>query len=113
MPRDFSFEKNITDGKVQAVRRFITDFNTAEIVFENMTNQQQKILKFSRIVSLSVNADPDMNSAGFFSAENLSVQTLFGFDFEKNKDGYVFCIRTDDYEIIIKSPDFVILENLV
>ena len=112
MARDFSFEDKITEGKVQRISQLVLSFDKAEIVFENTVSLRQKVLKFSRIISLSLTAQSDGNTDEFFRETSFSEQTLFGFDYEKSDDGYVFCIRTDDYVIFIKSPDFAVMENL-
>ena len=107
MARDFSFEKNITDGYVQVVREFVVDFDRITILFENAYTEKQKSLYFTKVISLTMEKDEYIFPNDYSS----SYQTLIGFDFEKNENIYTYCIKIDEYEIIIKSIDFVKLEK--
>ena len=107
MARDFSFEKNITDGYVQVVREFVLDFDSITILFENAYTKEQKSLHFTKVISLTMEKDEYI-----FPDDYPSYQTLIGFDFEQIGDIYTYCIKIDEYEIMIKSLDFVELERL-
>ena len=114
MVHDFSFENTITDGIVQIIRSFTLDFDKITILFENCNTKMQKELKFSRVISLTMLAvvlddyDSDMDIMAY--------RTLIGFSYEKaiEKIGtvYTYVLVIDDYEIVIKSLNFVELATL-
>ena len=107
MAQDFSYEHIITDGNVQIIRKFTLNFDKITIVFENEFTGQQKQLNFRRVVSLSMLAD-------FFDdyMDRMAYRTLIGFSFEKIGDIYGYVIKVDDYEIVIKSLDFIELTTI-
>jgi len=110
MAQDSSYEHIITDGKVQIIRKFTLDFNKIDIVLENSATGQQKQLNFKRVLSLSMQAD-------FFDKydsdmDTMAYRTLLGFSFEKVGAIYGYVIKVDDYEILVKSLDFVELTTL-
>jgi len=105
MPQDFSYEHIITEGKMQIIRKFTLDFDKISIVFENSATGQQKQLNFRRVISLSMLADffDDSDNA----IDIMTHRTLIGFSFEKVGVIYDYTIKVDDYEVVIKSLDFV------
>lgn len=95
--RDFEFESRITEGKVYKIDKVVFEFNRIVFLFGNLRDGREKRLVIEDVVDLSVEKD-----AGE-AADIMAYETLIGYDFEKEGDFYIHCLKTDTYEMVIKS----------
>ena len=111
MARDFSFEEKITDGgHLTILRKINIYFNTITMLFENIPTMMMRELRFARVVDFSMKADfPDEYRDDM---DIMAYRTLIGFDYEKENCKYIYCVKIEDYEIIVKSLNFVTLDIL-
>lgn len=95
--RNFEFESRITEGKVYKIDKVVFEFNRIVFWFGNLRDGREKRLVIEDVVDLSVEKD-----AGE-AADIMAYETLIGYDFEKDGDFYIHCLKTDTYEMVIKS----------
>ena len=109
MEWDYSLEDKITDGKVAIIQAFEVGFNKIAITFKNSYTGQEKILNFSRVISLSIEADCGVHYDN--DMDFMAYRTLIGFGFSKSETTHIYVMKIDDYEIEIKSLNPVSLSR--
>ncbi len=110
MEHDFSLEKQITGGVVQNVFEIKTDLHTFQCIFENTVTGERTSLEVIGFDKLSVTLDfaEDIVQGN----EGIVIQSLIGFSYEKNGDVYLYCMKTDDYEISFESKNLPVIRKL-
>lgn len=104
--RNFEFENKITEGKIQKIKEIRFEFNKITIIFQNLSCNSKKQLVIKDITSLSIQPDDEK------TFDVMDYETLIGYDYSKDKELYTHTLRTDTYEIIIRSyqpPELTIL----
>ena len=101
MDWDYSIEGKITEGKVAIIRAFEVSFDKIKIIFENSCTGRKKMLNFSRVISLSIEADFGVDYDD--DMDIMAYRALIGFGFKKTEKAYIYAMKIDDYELVIKS----------
>lgn len=95
--RDYEFENKITEGKIQKIEKIVFEFNKVIINFVNLVNNKRKLLIISEVISVTM--QPDYEE----TVDVMEYETLIGYDYSKEGELYNHCLKTDTYEISIRS----------
>lgn len=110
MKHDYSYEKQIFDNSVQFVESITTDFNTVSVIFQNMNNGNRKKFEVLNFDNFSIILDdPNLMMDSEF---NCVQQTLIGLNCETQDNKYIYCIKTDDYEVVFQSNNTPKIESI-
>lgn len=93
--RDYNFEDQITEGKIQKIENIIFEFHKVSVCFVSLFNGKKKVLTMNDVTSMTMEPGDDE------SADVMAYETLIGYDHFKKGNLYRVCIRTDTYEISI------------
>lgn len=111
-------DDEITDGKVNKIAKFSVEFDKIEVIFEDLVTGAQKRMQFTRVLSLSCiaevwyDAHDAMVNEWDADMDIMAYRTLIGFDYTKEGNTYHYCMKIDDYEIVIKSLHYITLTDI-
>ena len=105
----YSLEEQITEGTVQIIRDFRVIFDRIAITFENIATEQTKILHFSRVIGLSIEALCGVDYEN--DMDIMAYRTLIGLTVDKLEKLYVYEMIIDDYIVHIKCLNPASLDN--
>lgn len=95
--RDYSFENKITEGKIQKIEKIVFEFNKVSVSFVDLYNGKRKLLIIDDVTSVVM--QPDCEE----TPDVMAYETLIGYDFWKEGELYIVCVKTDSYEIAVRS----------
>lgn len=110
MNHNFSLESQITNGKVQYVKEVKTDLNMLQITFCDLNGVATTYLELMGFDKLLFNLDFPYSLLTDYNER--TVQSLIGLSFEKAEDRYVYCVKTDDYEMTFESRNFPVIRQV-
>lgn len=95
--RNYEFEDKISESKIQKIEKIIFEINKVIVIFGDLHSSKRKQLTIGEVMLLSIQPDDEE------STDIMAYETLIGYDYEKKGNVYIHCLKTDTYEIVIKS----------
>lgn len=92
-----TFEDQITAGKVQKIEQIVFRFHQVLIYFENVWSGKRKLLTIDEVTAITM--QPDEKD----TTDVMAYETLIGYDCTKTGEFYFHCLKTDSYELTIRS----------
>ncbi|WBW96081.1 hypothetical protein [Oceanirhabdus sp. W0125-5] len=104
MKHNYSLEKEITNGIVQYIEDIKIDLNTIQVFFLEMKTGKKTKLEVVGFNNFSINLDFPEDIVK--DSEEFILQSLIGFSYDESSVGYIYCLKTDHYEVMFESKNF-------
>ena len=101
MKHDYLYEKQIINNSVQCIESIKINFNSVIIIFRDINTGNRTKFEVLNFNNFSINLDHPKNMTNN-KLDNIQ-QTLIGLSFEERDDIILYCIKTDDYEVLFES----------
>lgn len=109
MKHDYSLENEIFYGGTQYIEEITTDLNTIHITFTDLSGKYKKILEVVGFYNFNISIDSPEDLV--VNRDDYTLHLLIGFSFEKSDDGYLYCMKTNDHEMLFKSKNFPVIRR--
>lgn len=104
MQHNYSLENHILKGSVQFVEEIKTDLDKIQVVFQDINTYKKNVLEVVGFNNFSIVLDSSENMVK--KLNDFTQQTLIGLSYEKKNNIYIYCLKTDDYEVVFESVNF-------
>ena len=110
MQHNYSLENQITNGVVQYVAEIKTDLNNIQVIFQDINTGKKTSLEVIGFNNFSIILDSP--ECMVKDIQDYTLRALIGLSYEENSNGYIYCLKTDDYEIMFESKSFAKIAKL-
>ncbi|QAA33810.1 hypothetical protein [Clostridium manihotivorum] len=104
MKHNYSLESQITKGVVQYIEDIKIDLNTIKVFLREMNTDNRTSIEVIGFNNFSITLDFPEDIVK--DREEFTLQSLIGFTYDEKSEGYIYCLKTDDYEVMFESKNF-------
>jgi|LSQX01.2.fsa_nt_gb hypothetical protein len=103
MQHNYSLENQITNGVVQYVEEIKTDLNSIKVIFQDINTGRKTSFEVIGFNNFSIVLDSP--ECIVKDIHDFTQRALIGLSYEEKSDRYIYCVKTDDYEVMFESKN--------